>query len=112
MVVVQKNHEVHNRIVRLDEMISAGEPRIDSELCQSGIFSGWTLEAVRRELAGAAATRKRRLRRDFCAKLTLLFSKGLLDFDASPEVHAEGASNLRAWICTSRGKKCVNCSAL
>ena len=48
---------------------------------------------MRRELAGrlqhASVAYNEILR-----KLTMLFSKGLLDIDSAPEVHAEGASNL------------------
>jgi heat-inducible transcriptional repressor len=56
-------------------------------------FAGWTMEQVRKELSArlehASATYDEILR-----KLTLLYSKGLLDFVAEPEVHMEGASNL------------------
>ena len=92
MVVVAKNHEVHNRIVRLDEIVTAGELESIRNYVNRN-FAGWTLEAVRRELADrlqhASATYDQILR-----KLTLLYSKGLLDIGSEPEVHAEGASNL------------------
>src|SRR5258706_363601 len=56
-------------------------------------YAGWTLEQVRRELSArleqASATYDEILR-----KLTLLYSKGLLDIVSTPEVHMEGASNL------------------
>jgi heat-inducible transcriptional repressor len=56
-------------------------------------FSGWLLEEVRRELAQrldhAAAAYDEVLK-----KLTVLWSKGLLDIEPGPEVHMGGASNL------------------
>jgi heat-inducible transcriptional repressor len=92
MVVVTRDHEVRNRVVVLDEPMTPDElVSIRNYINQS--FSGWTLEDVRRELAGrlahASAAYDTILR-----KLTLLYAKGLLDIGATPEVHMEGASNL------------------
>jgi len=92
MVVVTRDHEVRNRVVTLDEMVSPDE-LISIRNYVNRNFAGWTLEAVRRELAArldqASAAYDEILR-----KLTLLYSKGLLDIDSQPEVHTEGASNL------------------
>jgi len=90
MVVVTRDHEVRNRVVRLDESITAAELESIRNYVNRN-FHDWTLEQVRRELADrlahASATYDEILR-----KLTLLYSKGLLDI--APEVHMEGASNL------------------
>lgn len=90
MVVVTQDHEVRNRVVRLDEAVSPAELESIRNYVNRN-FGGWTLEQVRRELASrlahASATYDELLR-----KLTLLYSKGLLDLE--PEVHMEGASNL------------------
>lgn len=92
MVVVTQDREVRNRVVTLEELISADELASVRNYVNRN-FAGWTLEAVRRELAArldkASAAYDEVLR-----KLTLLYSKGLLDIDSEPEVHTEGASNL------------------
>lgn len=92
MVVVTRDHEVRNRVVTLDEIVSP-EDLASIRNYVNRNFAGWTLEDVRRELSArldqASAAYDEILR-----KLTLLYSKGLLDIDSRPEVHAEGASNL------------------
>jgi heat-inducible transcriptional repressor len=92
MVVVTRDHEVHNRVVTLDEWVSSDELASIRNYVNRN-FAGWTLEDVRRELSArleqASAAYDAILR-----KLTLLYSKGLLDMGSAPEVHMEGASNL------------------
>jgi len=92
MVVVTRDHEVHNRVVTLDELVSSDELASIRNYVNRN-FAGWTLEDVRRELTArleqASAAYDAILR-----KLTLLYSKGLLDMGSAPEVHMEGASNL------------------
>ena len=92
MVVMTRDQQVSNRVVTLDEAVSADELASIRNYINRN-FAGWTLEDVRRELAArldhASATYDAILR-----KLTLLYSKGLLDLDNAPEVHMEGASNL------------------
>src|SRR6266852_715070 len=92
MVVVTRDHEVRNRIVRLDEAVSPEELGSIRNYVNRN-FAGWVLEDVRRELAArleqASATYDAILN-----KLTLLYAKGLLDIGAAPEVHMDGASNL------------------
>jgi heat-inducible transcriptional repressor len=56
-------------------------------------FTGWSLENVRRELAGRLA-RAEATYDAVLQKLTVLYSKGLLDIGAAPEVRMDGASNL------------------
>jgi heat-inducible transcriptional repressor len=92
MVVVTRDRQVRNRVVGLEEPVSAQElDSIRNYINQN--FSGWSLEDVRGELAQrlrhASATYDAILR-----KLTVLYAKGLLDLPAEPEVHMEGASNL------------------
>jgi|SRR5579872_586851 len=92
MVVVTRDHEVSNRVVALDEPVSTEELGSIRNYINRN-FSGWTLEAVRRELAErlehASAAYDTILR-----KLTVLYTKGLLDIAADTEIHMEGVSNL------------------
>jgi heat-inducible transcriptional repressor len=92
MVVVTQDHQVRNRVIALDEPISPDELASIRNYINRN-FSGWTLEAVHRELNGrlraASAAYDEILR-----KLTILYSKGLLDVEPNTEVHMDGASNL------------------
>jgi heat-inducible transcriptional repressor len=94
MVVMTRDHQVRNRVVTLDEPVSSDDlDSIRNYINRN--FAGWMLEDVRRDLGErldqASATYDAILR-----KLTVLYSKGLLDLDAAPEVHMEGAGNLFA----------------
>jgi heat-inducible transcriptional repressor len=94
MVVMTRDQQVRNRVVTLDEPVSSDElASIRNYINQN--FAGWMLEDVRRDLGErleqASATYDVLLR-----KLTVLYSKGLLDLGSAPEVHMEGASNLFA----------------
>jgi heat-inducible transcriptional repressor len=92
MVLVTRDSQIRNRVLVLDEALSAEELSSIRNYINHN-FSGWTLEAVRRELAGrlehASAAYDAILK-----KLTQLYDKGLLDIGQSPEVHMEGASYL------------------
>jgi heat-inducible transcriptional repressor len=92
MVVATRDHNVHNRLVTLDQPLSADELSSIRNYMNHN-FSGWTLERVRGELSNrleqASATYDIILR-----ALTELYHKGMLDIGPSPEVHMEGASNL------------------
>jgi heat-inducible transcriptional repressor len=92
MVVVTRDHQVRNRVVTLDQAVSSDELNSIRNYINRN-FTGWRLEDVRRELAErlehASATYDAILN-----KLTLLYTKGLLDISAEAEVHLEGASNL------------------
>jgi heat-inducible transcriptional repressor len=92
MVVITRDKRVRNRVVLLDEPLSASDLETIKNYVNRN-FEGWSLEDVRRELSSrldrAAATYDSVLR-----KLTALYAKGLLDIDSDPEVHMEGASNL------------------
>jgi heat-inducible transcriptional repressor len=92
MVLVTRDSQIRNRVLMLDEALSTEELASIRNYINRN-FAGWTLEAVRRELAA-------RLEQASAAydailnKLTHLYDKGLLDIGASPEVHMEGASYL------------------
>lgn len=92
MIVVTRDRTVRNRVVALDETISLDE-LISIRNYINRNFSGWTLQDVHSEL-------KQRLEQQSAAydallnKLTLLYSKGLLDVELAPEIHMEGTSNL------------------
>src|SRR5580704_10712941 len=92
MVVMTRDHQVRNRVVTLEAALTPQELEGIRNYINRN-FSGWTLETVRRELAGrlkhASAAYDQILR-----KLNELYSKGLLDIGGAPEIHMEGASNL------------------
>ena len=92
MVVMTRDQQVRNRVVTLEDPATS-EELISIRNYINRNFAGWMLEDIRKELAGrldhAAATYDALLK-----KLTVLYSKGLLDVGPEPEVHMEGASNL------------------
>jgi heat-inducible transcriptional repressor len=92
MVVVTRDKQVRNRVVGLEEPVTEGELESIRNYINRN-FHGWTMEAIRSELAGrlqqASATYDAILR-----KLEMLYQKGLLNIPTEPEVHMEGASNL------------------
>jgi heat-inducible transcriptional repressor len=92
MIVVTRDQLVHNRVVPLGEPVSQDELTSIRNYINHN-FSGWSLEEIHSDL-------KRRFEQQSAAydellkKLTLLYSKGLLDIELAPEIHMEGASNL------------------
>jgi heat-inducible transcriptional repressor len=92
VVVMTRDQQVSNRVVTLEEPVDSEELASIRNYINRN-FSGWMLEDIRRELASrldrAAATYDVLLK-----KLTVLYSKGLLDLGPEPEVHMGGASNL------------------
>ena len=92
MVVATRDRMVHNRVVSLGEPISSDE-LVSIRNYINRNFTGWNIQEIHSEL-------KRRLEQQSAAydallkKLTLLYSKGLLDIALSPEIHLEGAGNL------------------
>jgi len=92
MIVVTNDRMIRNRVVSVEEPIASEELASIRNYINS-TFSGWTLNRIHHEL-------RLRLERQSAAydsilkKLTVLYTKGLLDIEVSPEVHLEGASNL------------------
>jgi heat-inducible transcriptional repressor len=93
MVVVTRDHQVRNRVVTLEESLSSEELATIRNYINRN-FTGWSLENVRRELA-ARLERAEATYDAVLQKLTVLYSKGLLDIALDPpEVRMDGASNL------------------
>jgi heat-inducible transcriptional repressor len=92
MIVVTLDHLVRERVLALDEPASAEELTSIRNYVNRN-FSGWQLGAARRELL-RRMEEERALYDAAHHKLQLLYQKGLLEADPSPEVHMEGASNL------------------
>lgn len=92
MVVVTRDSQIRNRVLTLDEAIDSDELASIRNYINRN-FSGWTLEAVRRELA-ARLEHASAAYDEILKKTTQLYDKGLLDIGAAPEVHMEGASYL------------------
>ncbi len=92
MVLVTRDHMVRNRVVLLDEPAS---PEELASICNyvNRNFRGWQLGQARRELLHRLA-QERELYHAVQRKLEMLYEKGLLAVDISPEIHMEGASNL------------------
>jgi heat-inducible transcriptional repressor len=92
MILVTRDGAVRNRMVTVQEAIGADELASIRNYVNRN-FSGWLLGDARRELvrrmAEERATYDATLR-----KLSVLYYMGLLESDAVPEVHLEGASNL------------------
>ncbi len=92
VILVTRDRAVHNRVVQLEEAVSADElGNIRNYVNQN--FSGWRLEDARRELLLRIAE-ERAIYDAVLRKLTLLYRKGLLDVDVAPVIHMEGFSNL------------------
>jgi heat-inducible transcriptional repressor len=92
MVLVTRDHMVRNRVVMLEEPATSEEL---VSICNyvNRNFAGWQLGQARRELLRRIAE-ERELYDAVLHKLQLLYQKGLLEVDVSPELHMEGASNL------------------
>jgi heat-inducible transcriptional repressor len=92
MIVVTGDRMIRNRVVPVEEPFTGDELASIRNYINRN-FSGWTLQEIHGEL-------RRRLEEQSAAydsilkQLTVLYSKGLLDIEVSPEVHLEGASNL------------------
>jgi heat-inducible transcriptional repressor len=92
MIVVTRDRVVHNRVVALDELVAQDELLSIRNYINRN-FAGWKLSEIHSDL-------KRRFEEQSAVydamlnKLTLLYSKGLLDIQLTPEVHMEGTANL------------------
>ena len=92
MVVITRDGIVRNRVVTIDDLISQDELLSIRNYINFN-FGGWLLSRIRLEL-------KRRLDLESAAydsilrRVSVFYSKGLLDLGLIPEVHFEGAENL------------------
>src|SRR5689334_16698383 len=92
MVVVTRDRMVRNRVITVDDHISQQELFSIRNYINYN-FSGWMLHNIHREL-------KRRFELESATydailkRVSLFYSKGLLDLGLMPEVHFEGAENL------------------
>jgi heat-inducible transcriptional repressor len=92
MVVITRDRLVRNKVIQLDDHV--GQDELVSIRNYLNInFSGWALPSIHREL-------KRRLDLETSAydailrRVSVLYSKGLLDVGLAAEVHFDGAENL------------------
>jgi heat-inducible transcriptional repressor len=92
MILVTSDHMVRNRVVTLEEPATQDE-LVSIRNYVNHNFSGWSLREARHELLRRIDL-ERAAYDAMMRKLTLLYSKGLLEPDQSPEVHLEGAANL------------------
>lgn len=92
MIVVTNDGRVRNQIIDSSESIPGGElASIRNYLNEN--FSGWTLNAIRAELARRLETESAAY--DFVlGRLMHLHMRGLLDIALDPDVHLGGTSNL------------------
>ena len=92
MVVVTRDRMVRNKVIQTDDFVSQDE-LVSIRNYINYNFSGWALPNIHREL-------KRRFELDSAAYdailklVNVLYTKGLLDLGALPEVHFDGAENL------------------
>jgi len=92
MILATSDHMVRNRVVALDQAVSA-EELVSIRNYVNRNFSGWQLGEARRELLRRMA-QDRAMYDAGMRNIQLFYQKGLLDVDTLPEVHMEGASNL------------------
>jgi heat-inducible transcriptional repressor len=92
MILVTRDGAVRNRMVTMEEAIGADELASIRNYVNRN-FSGWQLGDARRELVRRMAE-ERAAYDATLRRLSVLYYMGLLESDAVPEVHLEGASNL------------------
>jgi heat-inducible transcriptional repressor len=92
IIIVTRDRMVRNRVVTLDEPVTQDELASIRNYVNHH-FSGWSLREARVELL-----RRMDLERAYydalMRKLSQLYTRGLLEVEAAPEVHLDGASNL------------------
>jgi heat-inducible transcriptional repressor len=92
MVVITRDRIVRNKVISVDDYISQDELTSIRNYINYN-FGGWMMQNIHREL-------KRRLELESATydailkRVSLIYSKGLLDLGLMPEVHFEGAENL------------------
>jgi heat-inducible transcriptional repressor len=90
--VITRDRMVRNKVITVDDNISQDELTSIRNYINYN-FGGWMIQNIHREL-------KRRLDLESAAydailkRVSLIYSKGLLDLGLMPEVHFEGAENL------------------
>lgn len=92
MVLVTSDHMVRNRAITLDEPMSRDELLSIRNYINRN-FAGWQLGEARRELV-RRMIEERELYHAELRKMQILYQRGLLHVDISPEVYLEGVSNL------------------
>ena len=92
MILVTRDQMVRNRVVTLDEAVTVDELTSIRNYINRH-FGGWRIGDARRELL-RRMMEERELYQEALRKVQLLYRKGLLEVDISPELHMEGASNL------------------
>lgn len=92
MILVTRDHVVHNRVVMVDEALSQDDLNSLRNYVNHQ-FSGWMLGDARRELM-RRFEEERAIYDATLRRLTVFYQKGLLEVDQAPEVHMDGASNL------------------
>lgn len=94
-VVVMRGGVVHDRVLRLDHELSQADLEFAARYINEN-FHGWTIEAVRSELARRIEHERREYDR-LMQSLQQLYEKGALASEQGPrEVFVEGAANLVA----------------
>lgn len=92
MVVITRDRMIRNKLIQVDELVSQDELASIRNYINYN-FSGWVLPNIHREL-------KRRFELESAAydailsRVSVLYSKGLFDLGALPEIHFDGAENL------------------
>jgi heat-inducible transcriptional repressor len=92
MVVITRDRIARNKVISVEDHITQDELTSIRNYINYN-FSGWALPNIHREL-------KRRLDLESATydailkRVSLLYSKGLLDLGLMPEVHCDGAENL------------------
>lgn len=92
MVVITRDRLVRNKVIQIDDHIAQDDLHSIRNYINHN-FSGWTLPSIHLEL-------KRRLKLESAAydailrRLSVLYTKGLLDLGIVPEVHFDGFENL------------------
>jgi heat-inducible transcriptional repressor len=92
MILVTRDGAVRNRMVTMQEAIGPDELASIRNYVNRN-FSGWMLPDARRELLRRMAE-ERAAYDATLRRLSVLYHMGLLESDAVPEIHLEGASNL------------------
>jgi heat-inducible transcriptional repressor len=92
MILVTRDGTVRNRVVSMQEAISPDELGSLRNYVNRN-FGGWLLDDARRELLRRMAE-ERAAYDATLRKLAILYQMGLLESEAVPEIHMEGASNL------------------